>query len=495
MDEESIENRFPLFAAYPGPVLITNAEGMILYVNAAFEELTHYRPEDVVGQTPRIHKSGKHDDGFYEQLWQTLTSGQVFQAEFSNRKKTGEIYQLQETISPFRDEHGQVIYYISLGQDLTRSQHRDVELQKLALVAEQSADHVIITTPDGVIEYVNRAFEELTGFSREEAIGKKPNIIKSGQHPQSFYSALWGTVLAGKVFRGVSINKKKNGDLYYEEKTITPIKDPDGQIICFVSVGRDITERMHAEEELKASRERLLMMNQILEKYTQPAVLKILNSGINPLDVQPHIVEKIVFFTDMVHFSTLSENLDMEKVVELVDVYLTICTNAITSHGGEVIKFIGDGAMAYFPVECVDHAIRAGLEILAKAESIRASAPGDSAVSLLYAGVGITQGKVTEGNIGSDIKKDYTILGDAVNIASRLEALTRQLSVPICISGDIKVNAREPWAFIDLGKHSVKGRDTLIDSYSVNDPRIQASFLSDGEIAQRLHDYFNRMNP
>jgi PAS domain S-box-containing protein len=494
MSQEPIEQRFPLFAAYSDPVVITDTRGVIRYVNPAFEELTRYRREEVIGETPRIIKSGKHDHNFYKQLWQTLLAGRVFHSVFTNRKKSGEMYSFEETISPFKDEDGKALYYVSLGRDLTFSQREAEELRKLALVAEQSADHVLITAPNGTIEYVNPAFEELTGYSKEEALGKKPNIIKSGQHPKSFYATLWNTVLAGKAFRGVTINKKKNGDFYYEEKTITPLKDDEGRIIHLVSVGRDITERMRAEEELKTSRERLIMMNQILEKYTQPAVLKILNSGINPLDVRPHIIEKVVLFTDLVHFSTLSESLKIGEVIILVEKYLTICTNSIMKHGGEVIKFMGDGVMAYFPIDHADDAIRAGLEIIAAIASFRDSAPVNSSASILYAGVGISQGKVTEGNIGSDVKKDYTILGDTVNVASRLESLTRNVLAPICLSGEVKASAKEQWAFIDLGKHAVKGRDTLIDVFAVSDPRIQTSFLNDSQMSGKIHKFFDRMN-
>ncbi|MBI5591107.1 MAG: PAS domain S-box protein, partial [Deltaproteobacteria bacterium] len=307
--------------------MITDTQGLILYVNPAFEELTHYRRDEVIGKTPRILKSGKHPQAFYENFWQAILSGQVFHSVFTNRKKNGEAYQIEETILPFRDDQGMILYFVSLGKDLTPSQRTSTELQKMALVAEQSADYVMITKPNGVIEYVNPAFERLTGYSREDAVGKPASILKSGRHPRSFYTSMWDTILAGKVFRGVTINKKKDGDYYYEEKTITPLKDSEGHILYFVSVGKDITERVRAEEELRVSRERLLMMNQILEKYTQPAVLKILNSGVNPLSVRPYVTEKTVFFTDIVEFSRMCANLDIGEVIELVEMYLTICTN------------------------------------------------------------------------------------------------------------------------------------------------------------------------
>ncbi len=116
------------------------------------------------------------------------------------------------------------------------------ETKKLSGVVEQTADNVYICDRNGAIEYVNHAFEEVTGYAKEEVIGQTPRILKSGQHPQEFYTNLWDTILDGKVFHSQLINRKKDGRLYYELKTITPIKDAQGNITHFVSTGRDITE-------------------------------------------------------------------------------------------------------------------------------------------------------------------------------------------------------------------------------------------------------------
>ncbi len=123
-------------------------------------------------------------------------------------------------------------------------------LRKLSRAVEQSADLVVITDRSGVIEYVNPAFEELTGYSREEAIGRTPRILKSGQQPPELYRKLWQTILAGKVFRGVLANRKKNGDIFYAEKTITPVRDAEGRVTHFISNDRDITVRRRLEAEL-----------------------------------------------------------------------------------------------------------------------------------------------------------------------------------------------------------------------------------------------------
>lgn len=130
-------------------------------------------------------------------------------------------------------------------------QHAEAELRKLSSAIEQTADSVIITDPDGVIEYVNPAFEQATGYQRAEVLGGKPSLLKSGQHDQGFYERLWATIKRGEPFREVFINRRKNGTLVYEEKTITPLTDENGRITQFVSTGKDINARMQAEQETR----------------------------------------------------------------------------------------------------------------------------------------------------------------------------------------------------------------------------------------------------
>ena len=131
------------------------------------------------------------------------------------------------------------------------------ELHKLSTAIEQTVDPVYITNKHGVIEYVNPAFEKLTGYSKNEAIGKNPKILKSDKHDKTFYERLWSTILSDKIFYSDMINQKKNGELYFVERTISPIKDDHGNITHFIATGKDITERKRVEEELEKSKMRL----------------------------------------------------------------------------------------------------------------------------------------------------------------------------------------------------------------------------------------------
>ncbi|HZQ96448.1 MAG TPA: PAS domain S-box protein [Candidatus Sulfotelmatobacter sp.] len=126
-------------------------------------------------------------------------------------------------------------------------------LRKLSRAVEQSADIVLITDRKGVIEYVNPAFETLTGYSRDEACGNTPRILKSGEQGPETYQEMWRTILAAKVFRGILVNRKKNGELYYVEESISPVRDADGQITHFIANGRDLTERLRLEAQLLQS--------------------------------------------------------------------------------------------------------------------------------------------------------------------------------------------------------------------------------------------------
>ena len=123
-------------------------------------------------------------------------------------------------------------------------------LRKLSRAVEQSADTVLITNREGVIEYVNPAFEALTGYTGQEVIGENPRILKSGEQAPEVYQELWKTILSGNVYRSILVNRKKNGDLYYAEESISPVRDPSGVITHFISNGRDLTERHRLEAQL-----------------------------------------------------------------------------------------------------------------------------------------------------------------------------------------------------------------------------------------------------
>ncbi|MBD2177721.1 BLUF domain-containing protein [Pseudanabaena sp. FACHB-1998] len=207
----------------------------------------------------------------------------------------------------------------------------------------------------------------------------------------------------------------------------------------------------------------------ILASYTQSGVLQAIENGINPLTLKPRYSEKIILFADIISFSSITEKLQVAEVVELLNQFFTICTNAIASKGGEVTKFIGDCVMAYFEGDRANEAVQASLEILSELEILRSHSPAHSPLCVLYTGIGISKGIVLEGNIGSQTKKEYTVIGDAVNVASRLEAITRKLNRFLVFSADVRLGLSDRWKPVRLGDFHTKGRDEIVEVYSIDD--------------------------
>ena len=138
-------------------------------------------------------------------------------------------------------------------QDVTDVRRRGEEHRKLATAVEQAAEAIVITDPSANIVYVNPAFERISGYTRAEAMGQNPRILKSGQHEQAFYDEMWNTLRQGESWSGILVNRRKDGAFYYEEATISPVHDDSGAVVNYVAVKRDVTYERKVEEQLRQS--------------------------------------------------------------------------------------------------------------------------------------------------------------------------------------------------------------------------------------------------
>jgi len=225
-------------------------DGTITSLNPVFEEITGWRRDEWIGKhfEPLLHPDDvkpatdlaagiKRDKGAVAFELRILT-------------KSGEYRRLEFTAT-LQTRDGAIIGVLGVARDVTERVQAQEERARLATAIEQAAESIVITDPRGIIQYVNPFFEKVTGFSREEVVGQKPFILKSGRQDEALYKGLWETISRGEVWKGHFINKRKDGSLFEEEATISPVRDRMGNIISFVAVKRDVTQEVKLERQLR----------------------------------------------------------------------------------------------------------------------------------------------------------------------------------------------------------------------------------------------------
>jgi diguanylate cyclase (GGDEF)-like protein/PAS domain S-box-containing protein len=228
----------------------TDNKGRFVKVSDSISNLLGYTPEEVLGtELSRYYVEHHGREKFIKML--TRQGGALQNYEAQLRHKNGSTVWVSTNAQYYRDSNGHILGVEGTTRNVTDRKAAEDETYKLSSALQQTADAVMITDRDGIIEYVNPAFETVTGFSSQEALGNKPDIVKSEKQGKEFYIRLWETILSGESFSEVFVNRKKDRTLYYESKTITPLKDSAGNITHFVATGKDITEQMQTQQKLQ----------------------------------------------------------------------------------------------------------------------------------------------------------------------------------------------------------------------------------------------------
>lgn len=232
--------------AMPLGVLITQG-GDVKYANPKAAELSGYSIEELVGRPflPLVHAE---DQARVLELHQRRMAGQVDVSSYELRiwRKDGALRHLRlhvQTVDWAGSPSG-----LSIFADITEQVETERRLRELSSIVEQTSDAIMLTATDGCIQYVNPGFERMTGYRRDEVIGKTPATFKSGVHDQDFYRELWATIGAGKPFHAQVVNRRKDGTHYHVVKTITPMFDDAGRIVSYVNIDMDFTAQHEAQE-------------------------------------------------------------------------------------------------------------------------------------------------------------------------------------------------------------------------------------------------------
>jgi PAS domain S-box-containing protein len=255
--EQELRKLFFAIEESPIMIIITDKESRIEYVNPKFTEITKFSKEEAIGQTPKILSSGFHPKSFFKDMWDTILAGKDWKGEVYNKDKSGNPHWDSVVIAPITNTENEITNFVSIQEDITHRKHNENEVRKLSQAVEQSPISVVITKLNGKIEYVNPKFTEVTGYSPAEVAGKNPRILNSGTQPKNFYKNMWETIISGNTWQGEFCNKKKSGEIYWEQAAISSIVGDDNIITHYVAVKEDITERKKMESALDFEKNQL----------------------------------------------------------------------------------------------------------------------------------------------------------------------------------------------------------------------------------------------
>ncbi|MBF0413676.1 MAG: PAS domain S-box protein [Desulfamplus sp.] len=231
-----------------------NPDGSIKYVNQSVLKYTGYTEEEfknlrIENIDPNITESS------WSAHWNELRRVKTMRFETIHRTKDGVDIPFEVTASHVIFDRGDE-HNFAVVRNISERKQAEREIRRLSQAVEYSPVSVVITDIKGSIEYVNRKFSQVTGYTREEAIGQNPRILSSGQIPDNYYKKLWSTILSGEEWKGEFVNKKKSGEIYWESASISPVIDEDGKIAYFVAVKEDTTARKKIMGELKAAKQK-----------------------------------------------------------------------------------------------------------------------------------------------------------------------------------------------------------------------------------------------
>jgi len=238
-----------LVDASPAGIVCVDRAGKVTLWNPAAERIFGWSEQELLGQPLPVVPEDKRK--MYGDLRASVFLGEsVSSREVRARRKDGSTFDAIVSLAPLRNADGEIRGAMDIALDITSSKQAEAQLRLQAVALEIAANAVVITDRSGTILWVNPAFTALTGYSSKDAVGKTFRLLNSGKHPKSFFEQMWKTILAGRVWHGEVINRRKDSALYTGEQTITPVRNERGEITRFVAIMQDVTERKQLAQQL-----------------------------------------------------------------------------------------------------------------------------------------------------------------------------------------------------------------------------------------------------
>ena len=246
------EGRFrALYEDSPVGYQSLDAEGRLLDVNPAWVQMLGYARDEVIGRYFAELMTPSSRAAFPQRFAAFRERGVAHGAEFELRRRDGEILTAIFDGVFVRDSEGRPAYTHCVLHNITERARSEIELRRLLTAIEQAGEVIFVTDSAGLIEYANPAFERVTGYTTAEAVGRNPRLLASGEQPREFYAELWAAITDGRTWHGRLVNRRRDGTLYTEDATISPVRDEAGSIAHYVAVKRDISDQLRLEAQFR----------------------------------------------------------------------------------------------------------------------------------------------------------------------------------------------------------------------------------------------------
>ena len=270
-------------------VIITSLDGDFIYVNDAFAKMVGWEADDLIGKNSSVVHNEELSERVTEILALIISKKGFKSEELYHNRKDGSSFPTLMSSKVIFDENNVAQYLSATIIDITESKRKEDELIKIYKAVEQSPVMTVITDLEGNIEYHNEAVTKITGYSKDEIIGRNPRLFSSGETPKEDFQQLWATISSGHEWQGEFHNKKKNGELFWTGVLITPILESDGKLTHYVSVEEDITQRKQNEREL-------LELNSNLEDKVNERTIQLNEAR---LKLENELIERIEIENDL----------------------------------------------------------------------------------------------------------------------------------------------------------------------------------------------------
>jgi PAS domain S-box-containing protein len=363
---------------------------------------------------------------------------------------------------------------------------------------ESMSESVLITSadlqsPGPFILYVNTAFEKMTGWTKEEVLGESPRLLQGPKTEFAIFQDLREKLEKGQVWRGRTVNYRKDGSEFRMEWSITPVKNEKGVIYQYLAIQREVTEIVRMERMLQESREAEKRRLQEIERSkrrlnkliaTQEQTLALFRKYVPEAIIQKALttegtrnimmnekLEAALLFCDIRNFTGMIDNLTPDQVAYILNVYYSSMSDVVSDYNGQIMEFVGDEIFIAFGVpKPIDDpqisATQCAIAMIRRLEEINQQLE-EILDSKMCVGIGINFGSVIAGNLGSNEKLSYSITGGEVVVAKRIESLTRGLENIILISDSMYEQVNQVVPTKKWRKIKIKGKSKKIKVYQV----------------------------